>query len=205
MKAYCALLMSLCMPTIYAADSQSEAQSSFDIGSIAIELLQQHPEHIDTLCKMWHETGGYKGYPNFEDVKAPYTKVLEDQMKADELPLALIALSEGKPIGLCALRPSCIPRAGAVPWSDENPDKKPWFAIFVATAYQKSGVGTKLFLATARYAQNKFGYTKAFVVPEDEGVEALYMRKGCIKIADTTLRGKPAPVLEIDFSNAIGL
>ena len=50
------------------------------------------------------------------------------------------------------------------------------------------------------YAQKTFNFHKAYVVPEDENIEALYLRKGCIKIAETTLRGKPASVLEIDFN-----
>ena len=70
---------------------------------------------------MWHEVVGKKSYPNFDDVKEGYTNLLKSQMQGDELPLALIALLRRQPIGLCALRPTCIPKVGVVPWSDENP------------------------------------------------------------------------------------
>lgn len=198
MNIYYILLISMCVTSIYAAD---ETQGGFDLAKVSVELLKDHPGHIDVLCKMWHESGGYKSYPNFDEVREGYTNLLKNQMRSDELPLALIALFQGEPIGLCALRPTCIPRAGAVPWSDDNPDKKPWLAIYVAAALQKRGVGKKLVQETVRYAHTKFGFDRAYVVPENDEVEALYRRKGCVKIADTTLRGKPAPVLEIEFKN----
>lgn len=193
----------LCGSLVYAADTATQVQAGFDLDRVSIALLKDHPEHVDALCKMWHTVVGHKSHPNFEDVKEPYTQLLKNQMKHDELPLALIALLDGEPIGLCALRDTCIPRPGAVPWSDENPDKKPWFAIFVASAYQKCRVGTKLLQATVRHAQSTFGFDRAYAIPENKEIEQLYLRKGCVKIADTIRRGERVSVLEIAFSDMV--
>lgn len=204
MKKYFTLLVSICITSLYAANTDTATPTTVDLKQVSVELLKDHPEHIDTLCKMWHDVLGKKNYPDFDAIKDTYTNdVLKNQLRSDELPLALIALLHGKPIGLCALRPTCIPKVGAVPWSDEHPDKKPWFAIFVAAACQQQGVGKHLLQETMRYAQTKFGFDRAFVVPDDAELEALYIKKGCTKIADTTLRDKPAPVLEIEFNKLL--
>jgi GNAT superfamily N-acetyltransferase len=192
------------MTSLYAADIDTATPRNVDLSQVTIELQNDHPELIDTLCKMWHDVSGKKAFPDFSAIKDTYTNdVLKPQMHSDELPLALIAFLHGEPIGLCALRPTCIPKVGAVPWSDEHPEKKPWFAIFVAAACQKQGVGKLLLRETMRYAQTKFGFDRAYVVPDDAELEALYIKKGCTKIADTTLRDKPAPVLEIEFKKLL--
>lgn len=203
MKKYFTLLVSVCITSLYAADTDTATPTTVDLKQVSVELLKDHPEHVDTLCKMWHDVLGKKNYPDFAAIKDIYTGILRNQMRSDELPLALIALLHGKPIGLCALRPTCIPKVGFVPWSDANPDKKPWFAIFVAAACQKQGVGKHLLQETMRYAQSKFGFDRAYVVPDDAELEALYIKKGCTKIAETTLRGEPAPVLQIMFSKVM--
>lgn len=199
MKLFYTLLAALCIAQLQAA----ETTKNVDLNQVSVELLKDHPEHIETLVKIWHEAVGKVRHPDFEKVKDAYNKVLTDQMNNDQLPLALVALLDSKPIGVCALRDACIPRKGACVWSDENPDKKPWLALFVATEYQKQEVGTKLIKQVFAYAQEKFGFSEAYFMPENEEAEKLYTRKGAEKIADTMRDGKPAVIMKIAFDKVL--
>ena len=191
-------VMLLCSLLMHSAAQEKLSCKPFAPDVVSIKLLKDYPHHVDALCAMWHDVLGKKTYPDFAQVKEPYTQLLRSQMQDDKLPLALIALINEEPIGLCAVRPTCIPRAGAVPWSDEHPEAQPWLAIFVAAAYQKKGVGAKLVTAAMHYAQ-QLGFECVYAVPENKDLEALYIRKGCTKIADTTLRGTPASVLRMEL------
>ena len=49
MKVHYALFMNICFTSIYTADIEVRTPSNVDFEQVSIELLKDHPEHIDIL------------------------------------------------------------------------------------------------------------------------------------------------------------
>ena len=198
MKIHYAWIAVMCVSHIHTAD---KLQRKIDPDEVSIELLKDHSEWAGDCSKIWYEVLGKNKYPDYEAIKKEHTQFIQEHANDTELPLMLVAIlkSNGKLIGMCALRKTCYPRKGVVPWADEHPEITPWLAGFaVDEAYQGTEVGIKIVKEILKYARDKLGFDEAYLLPESSEIAETYTRRGAVKVADVTRDGKEASVMKID-------
>jgi GNAT superfamily N-acetyltransferase len=190
-----------CALHIYASHGP---ENMISLNEVSVELLKDHLELAGDCSKIWYDVLGKKHYPEYEPIRDKHTQFVKEHANDTELPLMLVAIVNYKPIGMCALRKTCYPRSGVVPWADGHPEITPWLAGFVvAEAYQNKGVGTKLAKEVLKHARDKLGFDTAYVLPESPEIATTYTRKGCVKIADVTRDGEKTSVMKVDIANQL--
>ena len=153
---------------------------------IKIDLLQNHPESIPKLAKIWHEVLGKIWMPEIglEEIESGYYKELKQ-----DLPISYIALSDSIPIGSCTLQlKDCV-----------RPDLGPWIGdLVVDSKYQRQSIGKKLLEATTLKAK-ELGFKKIYLFAFDSGLIEYYGRLGWRKIAMDEFKSHPVTIMELRF------
>jgi len=152
---------------------------------ITIELLKNHPDAISSLAKIWHELLGQRWAPDvqLEDVEQKFYTHLNEA----KLPLALVALANDKPIGMCALREN----------DGIREELKPWLgSLIVDKRYQNRGIGKQLMDAMKTYAKN-MGFSELYLLTFDLTLPEYYQRHGWKKIGIDVLKSHPVTVMSI--------
>jgi len=119
--------------------------------NLKIELLADHPEALPILKELFEsEWSPYYGSEGPGDAE----KDLQESSSRKELPIALVAISDGKICGTAALKMESV---------TTYPELSPWLAaVLVAPAYRKQGIGEQLIVAVETLAK-QLRYNEIYV------------------------------------------
>ena len=112
------------------------------VNTLHVELLADHPQAIPIL-KEWFERewAPYYGLDGPGDAN----KDLQDSCNRDELPVALVAISDGEVCGTAALKAESV---------STHKHLTPWLAaLLVAPGFRRRGVGERLIAAIEEKAK----------------------------------------------------
>lgn len=168
-----------------------------DFVMLSIALLKDHPEHLQRLSEIWNELIGEIWTPgtSMEAIQQRFA----GHMNEESLPLTLVALHHGNPIGMCSLRehdgfrPDCVYNN----ISEEALSKIACLgSLVVDPAYQKQGVGRMLINATQKKARD-LGFQKLYLIAFEPSLYHYYARLGWHKVGTDTFQNHSVIVMDI--------
>jgi N-acetylglutamate synthase-like GNAT family acetyltransferase len=150
--------------------------------NMKIEYLADYPEHIPALAKWFHDEWGYLS-PNYRLEER--TERLHAKAKKDSIPLALVALESGVPIGSASLVPCDM---------DIRSHLEPWLSsVYVEVSSRRRGIGTALVNRVIQEAQQR-GFPSVYLWTPKE--EHFYSQRGWKTLERTEYRNETAVVME---------
>lgn len=154
--------------------------------NLEIKLLVQCPEHIPSLAQLWFDEIGRHWIPNasLEHAEKTYTA----HMNSERLPLTLVAVLNGKPIGMASLRENDGIREDLTPWLG---------SLIVHPDYRRQGVGEEL-INLVKDRARQMGFEKLYLLALDPGIPEWYKRLGWTYIDTDKLYHHPVTVMEIE-------
>ena len=143
--------------------------------SVSIDYLKNYP-HIAPVVGGWLFTQW--GHHIEGDTLSAACKRVAGRLNDDRLPLSLIALIEGEPVGTASLFQHDM---------DTRPELSPWLAgVFVKDGRRNLGVGSKL-VSAAEEAAKKLCIGKLYLFTPDK--QSFYGRRGWSFFEETQFRG----------------
>jgi len=129
-----------------------------------IHFLVDYPQHVSAVARwIFEEWQDSIAERSVEEVQ----KRVQDCLNRDRLPLALVALEEGEPVGTASLYPHDLP---------VRPQLSPWLAaVYVPLPRRGRGIGTRLVSAAEEAARN-IGIEQLYLFTPDQ--EHFYQRLG---------------------------
>ncbi len=123
-----------------------------------IEYLADHTDFIPTLARWSYDEWSYI-HP--ERTLADVEQLMQARSNKEQIPLCLVAIDNGKVIGMIALKISDL---------ESRPNLSPWLAgLYVQRNHRNKGVGTNLVLAIIKEAA-RLNVDKLFLyTPDAEG------------------------------------
>ncbi|HAU0262633.1 TPA: GNAT family N-acetyltransferase [Legionella pneumophila] len=151
---------------------------------IKIDLLKNHLGAIPRLAEIWDEALGSVWEPNLpiSEIKSWFYEWLNES-----IPLAYIALCDGKPVGFCSLQLNDGVRPGLSPWLGD---------LVVDSKYQKKGIGRMLIDAITNKAQ-ELGFEKLYLYAFDPTIPDFYTSLGWSTIGIDEFKQQPITVMEM--------
>lgn len=150
---------------------------------ITIDFLKNHPQAITQLIKIRYEVLGRIWLPDVSDECVHQWMV--EHMNDNKIPLTLIALSNGQPVGMCSLRGN----------DGIRPDLMPWLgSLTVDPDFQNQGIGKQLIDATRALAK-KLGFNKLFLFAFDPTIPDYYQKLGWEAIGMDHYANHPVTVM----------
>lgn len=145
--------------------------------------LEEHPEAIPTLAR-WHlaEWGHYSA----SRTQASTEERLRRHLASDGIPLTMVALEGGEPVGSAALV-----------WNDmkTRPEIRPWLAdVVVDPAWRRRGIGSKLVRRLVKRAR-QLGVDTLYLYTPDQ--DRLYARLGWKTIERLEYRNEEVVLMKI--------
>jgi len=126
--------------------------------------LADEPQHLPTVARWLHEEWGHM--PPGSTLEDRYAE-LERQMQRDAMPLAIVAVDGGRPVGFAALvdhQPTGLPAAA------------PRLAnVYVTLDHRRHGLGSRLSQRIAKEAA-RLGQRRLYLYANEQ--ETLYARLG---------------------------
>lgn len=146
-----------------------------------ILLLADCPQHAPTIAKwLYYQWGQRPG----NSIELTEQRVVA-RANRDSIPLAVVAVEDGRAVGTAALRSDDMP---------SRPDLGPWLAsVYVAAAHRNRGIGSKLVAAVEQHAV-RLGVEQLNLFTPDR--ETFYTRLGWHTIDHTTYHGKWMTVMQ---------
>ena len=151
--------------------------------ALTIELLADHPEHVETLAR-WHcEEDGRLGDREWLDF---WSRQLRSECGRARIPVAFVALDGDAPVGHVSLVEHNM---------DSHPELSPWLAgTLVHPAHRGKGIGTEL----VRHAVERaavLGVVRLFLYTER--ARRLYENLGWTHLHDETYEGERVAVMAL--------
>jgi GNAT superfamily N-acetyltransferase len=155
------------------------------VGSVAltIELLADHPEHVETLAR-WHcDEDGRLGDRKWLDF---WRRQLRREWGCERIPIAFVALDGDAPVGHVSLVEHNM---------DSHRELSPWLAgTLVHPSHRGKSVGTELVRhAVERAAELGVGRLYLYT----ERARPLYERLGWAHLCDETYEGERVAVMAL--------
>lgn len=150
-----------------------------------IKLLTDCQEHIPVLAELWYEEISRHWAPNASVEKAQQKLVVH--LNRDNMPMAYVALCEGKAIGMACLRVTDGIRPGVTPWLG---------SLVVNPKYRGYKVGEALINTIKDQAKN-LGHQILYLLAFDPTIPEWYARLGWTHIGDDELFGHRVAVMSI--------
>jgi GNAT superfamily N-acetyltransferase len=155
------------------------------VGSVAltIELLADHPEHVETLAR-WHcDEDGRLGDRKWLDF---WRRQLRRECGRERIPIAFVALDGDAPVGHVSLVEHNM---------DSHRELSPWLAgTLVHPSHRGKSVGTELVRhAVERAAELGVGRLYLYT----ERARPLYERLGWAHLCDETYEGERVAVMAL--------
>ena len=152
---------------------------------LEIKLLTHCEAHIPALAELWYEGISKQWVPNSSTERAQ--KALHEHLHHDSLPLTMVALSQGKAIGMASLREN----------DGIRPDLCPWLgSLVVHPAHQRQRVGEKLIDSIKNQAK-VFGHRELYLLAFDQTIPDWYERLGWKIIGNDQLFNHPVVVMRV--------
>jgi GNAT superfamily N-acetyltransferase len=149
---------------------------------VEIDYLANHPEHVPVLA------GWFWGQwrPFYTDrTEADVEQSIRERLSVDRIPLALIALREGQPVGTVCLKHDDM---------DTRRDLGPWLAgMYVEQSHRGKGIGSRLVDSILREA-GSLGIQHLYLfTPSAEG---FFAKLNWSVLERTTYRGFGVTIME---------
>lgn len=157
-------------------------------GKMQLSLLKDCQETIPTLVDwIYAEWRSYDKTLTKEKLAASF----QERMNADKLPITLVALKEGKPIGVVSLKNH--EDSSLEPLSHGNP----WLgSLHVVPAERNQGIERGL-LDAAKSLAAHFGHTSIFFYISNPALVDWYVQQGAKQLETRTFRNHPVSVMSI--------
>ncbi len=169
-----------------ASDGRFDTIQRFPLGgdmeeNIEIVLLNERPWYVPRLAQIWIEVFGQK-WPEtpIQEVITWYSALLNQMF-----PFACVAVSQGRPIGMCSLE-----------INDGIPsDCTPWVAdLCIVQAYQGQGIG-KLLLRAVQDRAKSIGFKKLYLFIVEDRLMDYYTMEGWEAIGTDLYKGHEVTIL----------
>ncbi|MFH1831578.1 MAG: GNAT family N-acetyltransferase [bacterium] len=148
---------------------------------ITIDFLKNCPQHIPRLIQIAQEAFG---------PWSPDEEQLRQNLNIDSLPLTLVALDNGMPVGMCSLTETKGLRFNLTPWLGP---------LVVDKQHQRHGIGNQLIEAIKQKAR-LLGFEKLYLCTDNpELANKYYVRRGWVIIGVDEWKGLPVTVMQIDL------
>ncbi len=157
--------------------------------NIIIDYLKNHP-HVPLLAEWAFKT--WEQFNPNASVERAQRKLME-HLNDNQLPLAYVALSENKPIGMCCLRSNDGIRDDLSPWLG---------SLYVEPNYRSQGIGEQLIATITKKAQI-LGYPELYLLTFDETLPYWYKKLGWKLIGEDELNCFPVSVMAFSLSTLI--
>jgi predicted N-acetyltransferase YhbS len=148
--------------------------------------LADHPEHIPRLAR-WHlAEWGHHG----SRTQASAEERLHRHVASRGIPLTMVALEDGEPVGSAALV-----------WNDmkTRPEIRPWLAdVVVAPAWRRRGIGSKLVRRLVERAR-ELGVETLYLYTPDQ--DQLYARLGWETVERLDYRDEQVVLMKIELAS----
>ncbi len=133
---------------------------------IQISPLRDCPQHIPTLSKIWHDALGEAWGEDY--TASRMEQILSEQLNADQIPIAITAVLDDEPIGMCCIRAS----------EDIKPYIVPCLgALCVRPELRNNGVGAALVRAAIKINQ-EIGFSRLYLFTVDMTISKWYEQFG---------------------------
>lgn len=150
-----------------------------------IALLMDYPEAIPDLTNIWYEVLGKIWLPDVS--KRAVSARLNEHLNESILPIGLVALENGKAVGMCCLRKNDGIRDDLTPWLG---------SLVVHPDYQNQGIGKMLINAIKEKAKS-MGFKELYLFAFDKTVPDYYERLGWKRLGEDKFRRHPVTVMSI--------
>jgi len=148
---------------------------------LTIDYLADHPEHIPELAARHYGQWAHL-YPG--ETPADFEYHLRTSAQKDAIPLTIVALVDGEPVGSAGLIAHDL---------ESHPELSPWLAnVHVAPAFRSRGIATTLIKRIIREASNLGART---VYLFTTGSPDFYGRLGWRSILHETCQGVPITIM----------
>lgn len=155
--------------------------------NVDIKFLADCPECIPELSQLWFDEIGKQWIPHSTNKAAEEN--FESHRNRVRLPLTLVAIHNGKPIGMCSLRQD----------DGIGDDLTPWLAsLIVHPHYRGQGLGETLIEHVKQQAMT-FGFDKLYLFALDANIPSWYERLGWKYIGLDKLYHHPVTVMGIEL------
>lgn len=152
---------------------------------IEIKFLTECKEEIPVLATLWYEQISKHWAPNASIERAKENLI--KHANQDCMPLTLVALQNGKAVGMVSLRENDGIRSDLAPWLG---------SLVVDPDFRQQKIGKKLINAIKQQALN-FGYKKLYLLAFDPTIPNWYAKLGWNHIGKDQLFGHDVVVMEI--------
>lgn len=150
---------------------------------ITIRYLADHPQAISTLAGWLYDEWGHRSP---DGTIRGMAQGLHRRLNRDRLPLALVAIDGGIPLGTVSLRPREV---------EVRPEYEHWLStLYVDRRYRGRGVGERLVRAAVDQA-DRLGIEKLYLYTRQEKTEQWYAHLGWQKVEKLNYRDRPAVIL----------
>lgn len=153
--------------------------------TIEIKLLQNHPEAIPALAKIWYEVLGATWIPEASIAKAQVEYA--NHTNENCLPLTFVAFDNNKPIAMCSLRNNDGIREDLSPWLG---------SLVVDKNYQRLGIGKKLMRVAIQKARD-LNLEKLHLFILNHDLIHYYANLGWKKVSMESFKGHSVIMMEM--------
>jgi GNAT superfamily N-acetyltransferase len=150
-----------------------------------IELLADHPEHVEPLARWHSEEEPRPDDPGWLDF---WRRQLSSESRRDEIPIAFVAIDGGQPVGGVSLVHANM---------RSHRELSPWLAgTLVHRSRRGEGIGSALVEHAVERARG-LGVPRLYLYTER--ARGLYERAGFHHLWDEVYEGNPVAVMAIDL------
>lgn len=150
---------------------------------VNIEHLADCPNAVPILAEWLFDEWGYR---SADGTVQGIIETLNRRLNRDRLPMALVAIEQGRPLGTASLRF----REVAI-----RPHYEHWLGtIYVHRPFREKGVGSMLINAAIREAA-KLGIDDLYLYTRRTETENWYAKLGWVALERPTYRGSPAVIM----------
>lgn len=152
---------------------------------LEIKLLADCQQHIPYLAQLWYEEISKHWVPNASIERA--TQNLVKHANHEILPITLVAIENGQPIGMASLRAN----------DGIQPEHTPWLgSLVVSPQHRHRKIGEQLIEAITQEALAR-GYHRLYLLAFDPTIPQWYAKLGWRGIGEDQLFGHTVTVMEI--------
>ena len=150
----------------------------------AVDYLADHPNAVPVLAQWLFEEWGHRSPDGSVEGMAG---TLRERLRRDKLPLALVALQEGEPVGTVSLKIREV---------EIRPQYEHWLgSLFVSEPHRREGIGSLLVGAAADEAR-RLEVSELYLYTRRRDTERLYERLGWAEVERLEYRGRPAVIMK---------
>ncbi len=152
---------------------------------VEIKQLVECQEHIPVLASLWYEEISRHW---INDASIEKSKVrLFSHLNNDKMPMAVVAIYNGYPIGMACLRETDGIRPGVTPWLG---------SLVVSPESRGNKVG-EILIESIKTRAKKMGYNTLYLLAFDPTISSWYAKLGWQSIGSDQLLARQVSVMSI--------